>query len=212
MNIAILTSNNQWFILYAKLLSKQIQGSKLFYNHRDIIDSYDIVFILSYHKIIENRYLKQHKHNIVVHASKLPEGKGWSPLFYQVLEGKNEIPFTMFEASNGVDNGDIYMCDALELTGCELNQVLRKKQADKTIEMCLRFIDNYQKYKIANKPSGKESFYSKRMPKDSELNINKSIKEQFNLLRVVDNDQYPAFFIINGIKYELSIKAIGKDE
>ena len=41
---------------------------------------------------------------------------------------------------------------------------------------------------------GKSEFYSKRTPKDSELDINKSIKDQFNLLRICNNEQFPAFF------------------
>lgn len=41
---------------------------------------------------------------------------------------------------------------------------------------------------------GEESFYSRRMLKDSELDVNKSIREQFNLLRVADNNKYSAFF------------------
>ena len=53
--------------------------------------------------------------------------------------------------------------------------------------------------------SGEESFYPRRLPKDSELDINKSIDEQFNLFRIVDNDKYPAFFIKNGKKYVLKI-------
>ena len=206
MNIAILTSDNQWFVPYAQILSKQIQDAKLFYNHQDIIDNYDIVFILSYHKIIAEQYLKLHKHNIVIHASKLPEGKGWSPLFWQVLEGKNEIPFTMFEALNGMDDGDIYMQDMLELTGYELNQELRQKQAEHTIKMCLNFLVNYDRYKIPMRQLGKESFYSKRNIIHSKLDIDKTIKEQFNLLRIVNNNNYPAFFIINKQKYKLTIE------
>jgi methionyl-tRNA formyltransferase len=112
----------------------------------------------------------------------------------------------MFEASDGVDNGDIYMKKILKLNGYELNQELRKKQAELTIKMCLEFINNYEKYKIPIPQKGKESFYKKRTPKDSELDINKTIKEQFNLLRIVDNENYPAFFYIDNQKYILKIE------
>ena len=40
---------------------------------------------------------------------------------------------------------------------------------------------------------------------DSLLDFNKTITEQFNLLRVVDNDKYPAFFENQGEKYFLKI-------
>ena len=52
---------------------------------------------------------------------------------------------------------------------------------------------------------GKGSFYRKRTPEDSELDIDKTIREQFNLLRAVDNNRYPAFFKLNGQKYTLKI-------
>lgn len=206
MNIAILTSQNQWFISYAKQLEKTIQGSKLFFDHHEIDKTYALVFILSYHRIIEKKYLQRHQHNIVVHASALPLGKGWAPMFWQILEGKNEIPFTMFEASSGVDDGDIYMQKKLTLTGFELNEELRHKQAECIIQMCIDFLNNFEHYRIPCAQEGESTFYAKRSVKDSKLDIHKSIKEQFNLLRIVDNENYPAFFEIDGHRYILTIK------
>ena len=206
MKILILTSPNQWFIPYAKQLQEILPESELLYDHNEIDKAYDIVFILSYHKIIPPEQLETNRHNIVIHASALPNGKGWAPMFWQVLEGKNEISFTLFEASSGVDDGDIYMQDTLYLSGYELNNVLRDKQANFIIGMCIKFIDNYENYKNAQEQSGEESFYSKRSAKDSELDVNKTIKEQFNLLRIVSNDDYPAFFEIDGHKYILKIE------
>jgi len=206
MKIAILTSPDQWFISYAKELNKKITSSDLYFNHEDMIESYDIVFILSYHKIIKEEYLQNNRHNIVVHASDLPKGKGWAPLFWQVLEDKNMIPFSMFEASIGVDNGDIYMQKNLTLTGYELNNELREKQAKHTIDMCLEFLNNYDTFKTPKQQNGAETFYKKRGSKDSELDINKTIKEQFNLLRIVDNENYPAFFELDGNRYILKIE------
>ena len=206
MKIAILTTPNQWFVPFAKELKNNIINSKLFLNHQELKGSFDIVFILSYHNIIPAEFLAKNKHNIVIHASALPQGKGWAPLFWQVLEGKDEIPFSMFEASNGVDNGDIYMQKTLQLNGYELNEDLRAKQARFTINMCQEFINNYEEYKIPNVQSGEENFYPKRTSKDSKLNVDKTIQEQFNLLRIVDNDEYPAFFEIDDNVYKLKIE------
>jgi len=205
MKIAILTSPQQWFIPYAQELQKELKESVLFFDHQSVDDTYDILFILSYHKIIEKEHLKA-KHNIVIHASDLPQGKGWAPMFWQVLEGKSEIVFSMFEASEKTDDGNIYMKKKLSLDGTELNQELRKKQADFIIEMCKEFITNYTKYSSPVKQTGEESFYPKRSAKDSELDMDKSLNEQFNLLRIVDNEEYPAFFYKNGIKYILKIQ------
>jgi len=206
MNIAILTSPNQWFVSYVEKLNKEIVNSQVFFDHKKMNGNYDVVFILSYHKIIKQEYLSNNKHNIVIHASALPNGKGWAPMFWQILEGKNKIPFTMFEASEDVDDGDIYMQKTLTLSGYELNYKLRKKQAEFIINMCIDFLDNYDDLEISTKQIGKESFYKKRTAKDSELDINKTIQEQFNLLRIVDNNDYPAFFYKDDKKYIIKIE------
>ncbi len=205
---AILTTADEWFVPYAKKLNGQIADSSLFFEHEDIDSSFDIVFILGYHRIIEKHYLKRHKHNLVVHESALPHGKGWAPLFWQILEGKNEITFTMFEAGKGVDSGEIYMQRILKLNGHELNEEIRAKQAELTMEMCIDFLNNYEKYKNPKEQTGEESFYPKRTEKDSELDIHKTIEEQFNLLRIVNNEKYPAFFYRDGYKYKLTIERI----
>jgi len=210
MKVAILTSLDQWFMPYAKKLQTKIDNAYLFFRHEDIDDSFEIVFILSYHKIIQKEYLKKHKHNIVIHESALPKGKGWAPMFWQILEDENNIPFAMFEASPGVDDGNIYMQETLTLSGYELNEELREKQANFTSKMCLEFLNNYDRYKVPKKQTGKESFYAKRSAKDSQLDVKQSIEEQFNLLRIVNNEEYPAFFEIDNHKYKLTIEKMEK--
>ena len=49
---------------------------------------------------------------------------------------------------------------------------------------------------------GKKYF---KILKDSKLNINRSIKSQFNLLRINDNKLYPSFFYYKKNKYLLKI-------
>jgi len=205
VKIAILTSPNQWFCSFIEQLSVELGGAQVFENHNDILEPYDVVFILSYHKIVDNFFLSKNKHNIVIHASDLPAGKGWGPLFWQVLEGKSKIIFSMFEATEGVDDGPIYMQQALLLNGLELNEELRYKQASIQIKMCKSFVENYSTFKHPQAQNGDESFYPKRNASDSELDINKTIKDQFNLLRIVNNEEYPAFFYINDKKYVIKI-------
>ncbi len=49
-------------------------------------------------------------------------------------------------------------------------------------------------------------FYPKRTPIDSELNPNMSIVEQFDLMRVCDENRYPAFFYFKGYRYKIVLK------
>lgn len=209
MNVAILTEKNGWYQQFARKLAEELGGCPIYSDHEKIIDSHDVLFILNYGKLVPRGILNKNSHNIVVHESDLPNGKGWAPLFWQVLEGKNEIVFTLFEASEEVDSGDIYLKKTLSLTGFELNGELREKQASLTHSMCEEFLNMYHTKLIPmkkNELTGEEEVYRRRWPKDSEVDINKSLSQQFNLLRTVSNTDYPAYFELDGHKYILYIE------
>lgn len=208
LKITILTDQSSWMNNYNIQLANDLKKLghivKLIHSKEDLTEG-DIAFFLSCFEIISSEKLKLNKNNIIVHESKLPQGKGWSPMTWQIIEGKTKIPITLFEANEKVDSGDIYLHDEIILQGHELIEQWQKLLGEKTIELCLFFVQNHQDVK-PQKQNGTESFYKKRTPKDSKLDINKTIKEQFNLLRTVDNEKYPAFFEINGHKYKLKIE------
>lgn len=198
-------SPNSWMVDYAKTFVGEMQQKKYnisFTHNADEVKQGDILVMLSCEKIFKN--LGFNKHNLVVHESDLPKGKGWSPLTWQVLEGKKQISVTLFEAAESVDSGVIYGQEIINLTGLELVDELRDLQAKATIRLIEKFIFDYP-----NNPSkpqeGESTFYKKRIGKDSELDINKTIANQFNLLRVCDNERYPAHFYINNQKFIIKI-------
>lgn len=207
MKIQVLVDNpNSWILPYSKQLISKIYDEfeikvTLLHNHDDV-EKGDLLFLLACEKIFKK--LDYNSYNLVIHESDLPRGKGWSPLTWQVLEGKKRIPITLFEAVKAVDAGEVYLQDYIELVGHELLTEIKHQQGLKTIDLILEFIRN--KTKISGKAQeGESTFYAKRSPKDSALDIHKSIDEQFNLLRIVDNERYPAFFEKNGQKYIIKI-------
>ena len=86
MKIALLTSQNQWLENYIEEFSEALDAVEVYFSHNDIRANYDVLFILGYNQIIQKDILDKNKHNIIVHESDLPKGKGWAPLFWQVLE------------------------------------------------------------------------------------------------------------------------------
>ena len=170
----------------------------------------DFCFYLSCGQIVPASILSQFRRNLVVHESDLPRGKGWSPLTWQILEGKSRIPITLFEAAEKVDSGVIYVQEWMEFEGHELIDELRGAQARVTINLCKRFVDGYpQILAEAREQAGKESFYSRRRASDSQIDTQQSIESQFDLLRVVDNQRYPAFFENRHHRYLIKIKKVG---
>ena len=206
MFIQILVDNpNSWILPFLNQLREQLEDlghdTCLIHSH-DEVKNGDILCLLSCIKIFKN--LNLNKHNLVVHESNLPKGKGWSPLTWQILDGANKIPVTLFEATNSVDAGQIYSQLDIDLDGTELIDEIREKQAILTNKLIIDFVKLYPN-NVGITQIGIETFYKKRKPEDSVLDIERSLSEQFNLLRVCDNERYPAYFEIKGIKYYLKI-------
>ena len=206
--ITILVDNESWILPYAQSLCREIKklGSEcvIFRSVEELTAGW-INFVLGCVHILPAPALRKFEHNLIVHESNLPAGKGFSPTTWQILEGRKTIPVCLFEATEAVDAGDVWIRDAITLDGTELHDEWRDLLGLKTIELCLRFINEHETIK-PEKQTGKESFYPRRTGKDSELSVDKTIAEQFNLLRVADSQRYPAYFYINGHKYILSIR------
>lgn len=208
MKITLLMDNiKSWYYPYAEELKSKLanRGHKVFLIHSgDEVQSGELAFFLSCEKIIKKEIRDKNKHNLVVHSSALPKGKGFSPLTWQILEGKSEITNTLFEAMDAVDAGEIYMQNKVYFAGHELLDELHQKQGEKINELILEFIEKYPDIS-GRQQAGEESFYKKRGASDSQLDINKTLAEQFNLFRVADNEKYPVFFEYQGKKYILKI-------
>lgn len=212
--VTLLIDNpNSWVVDYVEFITEELSKEGCDVNYVNDLNSLsrgDIAIFLSFEAIVKKEKRDLNKHNLVIHESALPEGKGWSPLTWQILEGKDKIAVTLFEARESVDSGEIYEQDVMEFDGTELVDDLRRVQAEKTVELIIRFIRKYKEGTLnPKKQVGKETFYRKRKPEDSELDVNRSIAEQFNLFRVADNERYPLFLYYRGHKYVLKFFAEG---
>ena len=75
-----------------------------------------------------------------------------------------------------------------------------------TLELCLDWFDRYVDVVTnAQTQCGEPSSYGRRRPSDSKLDPHLSLAEQFNLLRVVDNKRYPAFFHLHNHTFQINI-------
>jgi methionyl-tRNA formyltransferase len=110
----------------------------------------------------------------------------------------------LFEAKDKVDSGNIYLQESIILDGSELIDELREKQGKATMKLILQFVAQYPNIQ-GRAQNGESSYYPRRTAEDSRLDVDMTIREQFNLLRVVDNERYPAFFENKGIKYKIEI-------
>ena len=206
--IFILVDNESWILPYANKLEHKLKA--LGYLVQFIRDSKEIGkgwinFMLGCTKLISSDLLKKNRHNLVVHESNLPQGRGFAPMAWQIIEGNNEIPVCLIEAEGEADSGVIWIRDKIILNGTELCDEWRTLQGEKTVELCCRFVEEYENLNPYQQ-IGEASWYKRRKQENSKLDPQKSIEEQFNLLRTVDNERYPAFFELAGKRYILKIE------
>ncbi len=199
MRLSILIdSPESWFIPYGEDLMSRLKAVghnvTLVHSARDLPPG-DCAFLLSCSRIVNAEVRSRNKHNVVVHASKLPEGRGFAPLMWQILEGRNEIWLTAFEAVEQVDAGDVYWQEAVRFDGHELHDELRDVVGRKVVELAERFVTNYPL--PASPQSGTATWYRRRAAADSELDPSKPLRDLFNQLRTASNANYPAFFRIH---------------
>jgi methionyl-tRNA formyltransferase len=203
----LIDQKNSFFHDYKDLLIKKIKKRnykiKFIYSANKLKKG-DILFIIATNKILNKKSLSLHNINLNIHPSKLPQGRGSAAVSWNILRNKSYFYITLHEAKIKVDSGKIYIQEKVKVKSHELNTDIRKRQAIKTIEIINKFLKNREKIK-PRVQKGKVTFLKKRLPKDSLIDINKSLKSQFNLLRVVDNNRYPAFFYNRKTKYILKI-------
>ena len=149
MRIQFLTSNNSWINLkkkdrVKKFLKQFTNRVSLINSHKEIKKKNDILIILSYFKIIPKKFLKISKHNVVVHESDLPKGKGYSPLSWQILEGKTKIIFTLFEASPKVDSGKYYQKKKFHFKKDMFFNEIKNMQLECSLSMLSNFIKKFK--------------------------------------------------------------------
>jgi len=205
-NIAFLfDKTNDWLSQYFPEALKVSQTfiCQYFYEEEKV-RGFDLVFVLGYTKVLKGEILSSNNLLLVVHESDLPEGRGFAPVQWQILEGKSDITVCLLEISDEVDAGNITGKMVLSLDGGELYEEIREKQAVITFELISRFLERYPNINFQTQ-QGKPTFYRRRNPSDSQLDLDKTIREQFNLLRICNNKDWPAYFELYGVRYTIKI-------
>lgn len=209
MRIDLLCSNKNHPI-YPRLsewVSKQKKHESQLVSSKDDLIGGDVLFLISCTEIINHEIRDLYSNVLVIHASDLPKGRGWSPHIWSIVSGENTVVVSVIEALDAVDTGKIWMQETIEFEGHELYQEINQKLFDAEIILINKVIEQYFSIEpVEQNTSIEPSYLRKRTPEDSVIDISKTIEEQFNLLRVCDNERYPAYFEHLGVKYLIKIE------
>jgi methionyl-tRNA formyltransferase len=167
----------------------------------------DILFLVSCSEIITAKDRAAYGASLVLHASDLPNGRGWSPHIWELSRGAEAITLSLLEAEDKVDTGRIWKKVHIpvprHMLWDEINSLLFQAEID-LIEFA---IGNFGMIRPEpQSTSVPATYYPKRNPHDSKIDPLKSIAEQFDLIRLCDVNRFPAYFEYLGHKYILKIE------
>ncbi|MEZ9906680.1 formyltransferase family protein [Vibrio breoganii] len=173
---------------------------------KDVSESGDILFLVSCSEIVKAHTRDLFQYCLVLHASDLPEGRGWSPHVWDILSGKDYITLSLLDAEDKVDTGDIWQKKTIRLDGTELYDDINQKLFDAELELITWASEHIFDATPEPQKESQTSYYRKRTPSDSELDPKQTIEQQFNLLRVCDPNRFPAFITINNTRYNVRLE------
>ncbi|EPY2305684.1 formyltransferase family protein [Clostridium sporogenes] len=135
---------------------------------------------------------------IVFHMTDLPFGRGGSPLQNLIERGIENTKISAIKVDDGIDTGDIYFKESLNLNGT----------ADEIFIRASQIIFNKMIPKIINekilpkKQRGEIIRFKRRVPSQSEVLSNFDLGKIYDYIRMLDGEEYPRAFIKFG-KYKL---------
>ena len=170
------------------------------------LTSGDILFLISCSEILSKFDRDKFKKTLIIHASDLPNGRGWSPHIWEIINGATDITISLLEAESKVDTGDIWKKISVPIPKTALFDEINELIFNAELELMDFAIANYNTIKPKKQSNIDSTYWPKRSPKDSEIDVNKAISEQFDLIRICDPDRFPVFFYKNGERFNITIK------
>lgn len=171
------------------------------------LGSGDFLFLVSCTEIVPAAVRDRYRHTLVLHGSDLPEGRGMSPVVWQVLEGREEFTVSLLDAADPFDTGDVWAKRRFRVpvaaVAAEIDAALFAAEIE-LMDWALEHCDAQQPVP----QSGEATYYARRRPEDSRVDPDRSIAEQFDLMRVSDPERYPAFVELRGRRFAVDLRPL----
>jgi len=169
----------------------------------------DLLLLVSCGEIVTASDRAAYKKSLVLHASDLPKGRGWSPHIWEIASGAQHITLTLLEAQDKVDSGKIWKKVQIPISQTVLWDEINHALFCAEMELMDFAIDAFESIEPAEQATEVEPTYFRlRTPDDSRIDPEVSIADQFDLIRVCDPVRFPAFFEYRGQKYVLKLEKL----
>ena len=112
-NVSLIILENKIFLKKTKKINKNVIISKRI-NSKKIIDilkkiKNSIFVVAGFSQIFKKSILKISKVILNLHAGKIPEYRGGSPLNWQIINNEKYFGLSILKMTKGIDNGPVYL-------------------------------------------------------------------------------------------------------
>lgn len=171
----------------------------------------DFLFALSYPRIIPERTRRSYRYSFVLHGSDLPEGRGWSPIIWQILDGKTRFTMSLISMEDSLDTGALVAQQGFDIQHDSLLNEIALTIGSAQAELIASSL-KMKPTELQGQPQiGTATYLEKRTPADSEIDPTISLADQWDKIRVADPVRYPTFFRLLGHTYTLKIGKLGDE-
>lgn len=177
--------------------------------HKSDLPGGDILFLISCSEIVRKTDRAAYRACLILHASDLPQGRGWSPHIWEIINCADRITLSLLEAEDKVDSGKIWKKLTFAVPKHALWNEINASLFDAEIELinfAVEHIDDVSP--IEQSPEISPTYYPRRTPEDSRIDPALSLADLFNQIRVCDPLRFPAFFELHGHRYKLILEKI----
>jgi len=189
-------------------LSQDFHEISLVRRKQDLLGG-DILFLISCSEIVGAEERALYRVSLVIHASKLPQGRGWSPHIWRIIEGAEEVTLSLLEAEDKVDSGRIWQQICFSVPADALWDDINASLFSAEIELINFAVKHFNSIEPQEQDSSIEpTYYPRRTPVDSRIDPDQSIASQFNQVRVCDPGRFPAYFDLHGHRYKITLEKI----
>ena len=169
----------------------------------------EILFLISCVEILSKADRAAYKSTLVLHASNLPSGRGWSPHIWEIIGGADQITVSLVEAEDDVDSGRLWHQITFPVPKDALWNEINSLLFDVEIRLIDLAVKEFEVISPVQQDQNIEpTYFPRRKPADSKIDPEISITSQFNRIRVCDPVRYPAYFELHGHRYKLILEKI----
>ena len=172
-----------------------------------------ILFLISCSEIVSARDRSAYSASLVLHASDLPRGRGWSPHIWQIIDGAEQITLSLLEAEDAVDSGRLWQQVTLSVPRHSLWSEINEQLFSSEIALIEHAVKEFGRVNPVQQNQDIEpTYFPRRTPADSKIDAERSIASQFDKIRVCDPVRFPAYFDLHGHRYKLTLEKLKSGE